>query len=128
MSSTVTMHYPFHPYVGQTLPVVARPRQANGAYTVKDPAGSTLQVPVWMTEPPAAHYRLCSILTLSLAALREVDELLSLHGWRATLPSSHIEDGGQHEATQSLSGGSCWIPGSWICRGRPTSLLSPFPP
>src|SRR4029450_12240150 len=25
-------------------------------------------------------------------------------------------------------GGSCWIPGSWICRGRLTSLLSPCPP
>jgi hypothetical protein len=27
-----------------------------------------------------------------------------------------------------LADGSCWIPGSWMCRGRPTSLLSPFPP
>ena len=104
MSSTVTIYYPFHPHAGQTLPVVARPRHADGAYTVQAPAGSPLQVPVWMTAPPAAHYRLCSLPTLSLAALREVDELLSLHGLRATLPSSHIEDGGQHEATQSLSG------------------------
>src|SRR5262249_47820312 len=24
--------------------------------------------------------------------------------------------------------GSCWIPGSWMCRGRTTPLLSPFPP
>ena len=24
--------------------------------------------------------------------------------------------------------GSCWIPGSWMCRGCPTVLLSPFPP
>jgi CheY-like chemotaxis protein len=23
---------------------------------------------------------------------------------------------------------SCWIPGSWSCRCRPTQLLSPFPP
>ena len=24
--------------------------------------------------------------------------------------------------------GSCWIPGSWMCRWRTTQLLSPFPP
>ena len=24
--------------------------------------------------------------------------------------------------------GSCWIPGSWMCRWRPTPLLSPHPP
>src|SRR5499433_3241601 len=24
--------------------------------------------------------------------------------------------------------GSCWIPGSWICRCRTTQLLSPCPP
>src|SRR5262249_16364455 len=23
---------------------------------------------------------------------------------------------------------SCWIPGSWMCLGRPTQLLSPCPP
>jgi hypothetical protein len=27
-----------------------------------------------------------------------------------------------------LASGSCWIPGSWSCRGCPTALLSPFPP
>jgi hypothetical protein len=104
MSSTVTIYYPFHPHAGQTLPVVSSPRHPDGAYTVTDPAGFTLKVPVWMTEPPATHYRLSSILTLSISALREVDELLSLHGFGATLASSHVDDGGQHEATQSLSG------------------------
>jgi hypothetical protein len=104
MSSTVTMYYPFHPHAGQTVPVVSSPRHADGSYTVKDPAGFPLHVPVWMTAPPAAHSRLCSILTLSIAALWEVDELLALHGLCAPLPSSHVEDGGQHEATPSLSG------------------------
>jgi hypothetical protein len=27
-----------------------------------------------------------------------------------------------------LDCGSCWIPGSWMCRCRTTQLLSPFPP
>src|SRR5215510_10123846 len=28
----------------------------------------------------------------------------------------------------SLKNDSCWIPGSWMCRGRTTPLLSPLPP
>jgi hypothetical protein len=72
MSSTVTIHYPFHPHVSQTLPVVSRPRHTNGAYTVKDPAGYTLQVPVWMTESTAANHRLSETLFVAMVALREV--------------------------------------------------------
>ena len=30
--------------------------------------------------------------------------------------------------SQTSPSGSCWIPGSWICRGRLTALLLPFPP
>jgi hypothetical protein len=104
MSSTVTIYYPFHPRVSKTLPVVASPRHAEGAYTVKDPAGFTLKVPVWMTEPTAANYQLSSTLSLSMTALKALGELLSLHGLRATLPSSQTHTGGQHAATQSLCG------------------------
>src|SRR5262249_47745528 len=103
MSSTVTIHYPFHPHVGQTLPVVSRPRYANGAYTVKDPAGYTLQVPVWMTESTAAHHRLFEAPFVAMAALRDVSALLSLHDWSATLLASHPYTGGQHATTQSIS-------------------------
>jgi hypothetical protein len=103
MSSPVTIHYPFHPHVGQTLPVVSRPRHADGAYTVKDPAGFPLQVPVWMTESTAATYQLSDTPFLALTALREVYALLSLHDWSATLLSSHPYEGGQHETTQSGS-------------------------
>src|SRR5215472_12526243 len=85
MSSTVTIYYPFHPHVGQTLPVVARPRHANGAYTVKDPAGYPLQVPVWMTESTAATHRLSETPCVAMAALRDVSALLSLYDWSATL-------------------------------------------
>jgi hypothetical protein len=94
MSSTVTIYYPFHPHVGQTLPVVSRPRHADGAYTVKDLAGFTLKVPVWMTEPTAATARLSSTPVLSVGVLREVYALLSLHDWSATLLSSHVNHGG----------------------------------
>ena len=103
MSSTVTIYYPFHPHVGQTLPVVSRPRHADGVYTVKDLAGSTLQVPVWMTESTAAHHQLSEIPFVAIAALREVSALLSHHDWSATLLSSHPHKGGQHETTQSIS-------------------------
>lgn len=104
MSSTVTIYYPFHPHASKTLPVVSSPRHAEGAYTVTDPAGFTLKVPVWMTEPTAATYRLSSTPSLSIEALKEVGELLSLHGLHATLASSQPYEGGQHEATQSFSG------------------------
>src|SRR5262249_114393 len=104
MSSTVTMYYPFHPHAGQTLPVVSSPRHAHGSYTVKDPAGSTLKVPRWMTESTAATPRLPPTPLFSIAALPAIHALLSLHGWSATLRSSHTNDGGQHETTQSLPG------------------------
>jgi hypothetical protein len=103
MSSTVAIHYPFHPHVGQTLPVVARLRHADGAYTVEDPAGSPLQVPVWMTESTAANHRLSETPFVAIAALREVSALLSRHDWSATLLSSHPSTGGQHATTQSVS-------------------------
>jgi hypothetical protein len=94
MSSTVTMYYPFHPHAGQTLPVVSFPRHAHGAYTVQDPAGSTLKVPGWRTESAATTYRLAPTPFFSITALREIYELLSLHGWSATFLSSHANDGG----------------------------------
>ena len=103
MSSTVTIHYPFHPHVGQTLPVVSRPRHADGTYTVKDPAGSPLQVPMWMTESTAAHHRLSESPCVAMAALRDVYALLSLHDWSATLLASHPYPGRPHETTQSVS-------------------------
>ena len=103
MSSTVTIHYPFHPHVGQTLPVISRPRHADGAYTVKDPAGYPLQVPVWMTESTAAHHRLSETPFVAMAALRDVYALLSLHDWSATLLASHPDTGGPHATTQSIS-------------------------
>jgi hypothetical protein len=99
----VTIHYPFHPYVGQTLPVVARPRHTDGAYTVEDPAGSPLQVPVWMTESTAAHHRLSETPFVAMAALRDVSALLSLHDWSATLLSSHPHEGGQPATTLSVA-------------------------
>jgi hypothetical protein len=104
MSSSVTIHYPFHPQAGQTLPVVSHPRHADGAYTVKDPAGYTLKVPVWMTELTAANHQISATPFLFIAAPREVYALLSLHDWSATLLSSHPHEEGQHETTQSVSG------------------------
>jgi hypothetical protein len=104
MSFSVTIHYPFHPHAAQTLPVVSHPRHGDGTYTVKDPAGYTLKVPVWMTEFTAANHQLSATPFLSISALREVYELLSLHDWSATLLSSQPHAGGQHETTQSVSG------------------------
>ena len=80
MSSAVTMYSPFHPHASQTLPVVSSPRHTDGSYTVQAPAGCTLQVPVWMTEPTAANSRRSPSLSLSIAALKAVEERLSRPG------------------------------------------------
>ena len=88
MSSTVTIYYPFHPHTGQTLPVVSSPRHANGSYTVQDPTGYTLEVPVWMTESTATTSRLSPTPFFSIAALREVhptfrtEALIVVHFYR----------------------------------------------
>src|SRR5262249_60818071 len=65
---------------------------------------------------PKAEPLLRVVLDLSrasaqLAAYLEPRE----HG--AASPVSHIRE--------AIEDGSCWIPGSWICRGRLTSLLNP---
>jgi hypothetical protein len=74
------------------------------AYTMKDPSGYTLKVPVWMTELTAANHQISATPFLFIAAPREVYALLSLHDWSATLLSSHPHEEGQHETTQSVSG------------------------
>src|SRR5262249_15413527 len=46
----------------------------------------------------------------------------------------HLREGGvsieliTFTLLHGFQGGSCWIPGSWMCRGRPTHLWSPYPP
>src|SRR5262249_14393674 len=43
-------------------------------------------------------------------------------------PASWCPRPGYLAVGSQILGGSCWIPESWICRCRPTQLLSPFPP
>ena len=64
MPSTVTVHYPFHPLHDRRLEVLAWPRQAHNAVTVKHPDGQSLKIPLWMLQPEAADVRL-NALTLT---------------------------------------------------------------
>ncbi|MGC1951638.1 MAG: hypothetical protein WA970_03455, partial [Gammaproteobacteria bacterium] len=54
MPSTVTVRYPFHPLHNRCLDVVAWPRQATRAVSVRHPDGKTLKIPLWMLQPDAA--------------------------------------------------------------------------
>jgi hypothetical protein len=77
----------------------------------------------------------CSISGAHLAAL---GTRLALHdhwplAWHETesqcrVPDDNVFGGTSSQLNTHNTNGSCWIPGSWICRGRLTSLLSPFPP
>ena len=50
-----------------------------------------------------------------------------LHGTLARRPGVR-ELGTKEDDQRRIIIGSCWIPGSWMCRWRTTQLLSPFPP
>ncbi len=67
---TVVVHYPFHPYHGQELPVVVVPRHPDGRYIVSLPTGQ-LRIPGWMLRPTAA-------VAISSHAVISFDALLSL--------------------------------------------------
>jgi transposase-like protein len=51
-----------------------------------------------------------------------VDMALNASGIRDTARVLHVSP------TTVLKEGSCWIPGSWMCRWCTTQLLSSFPP
>ncbi len=55
------------------------PRQREGAVTVRDPGGKRLNVPFWMLENDASRVQLANQVTLSIAALQALDELICLH-------------------------------------------------
>ncbi len=79
MPLTVTAHYPFHPLHRQCLEVVAWPRRADLALTVRHPDGKTLKVPHWMIEPVAAQLHMHDQIAISASALLAVAALLEVH-------------------------------------------------
>ena len=76
MPSTVTVHYPFHPLHNHCLDVVAWPRQATHAVTVRHPDGKTLKIPRWMLQPDAVRFRLSEQIELAASALLALVDML----------------------------------------------------
>ena len=72
----MTVHYQFHPLRNQHLEVVAWPRKANQAVTVRQPDGETLKIPLWMVEPAAASCQLRDQVELTASILRALVVLL----------------------------------------------------
>ena len=73
MLSTVTVHFPFHPLHNRCLDVVAWPRQATSAVTVRHPYGKTLKIPRWMLQPEAARFHLSDQVDLAAGARLELE-------------------------------------------------------
>ncbi len=55
------------------------PRQREGAVTVRDPGGKRLKVPSWMLDDDVSQVQLANQVTISVAALQALDELILLH-------------------------------------------------
>ena len=90
MPSTVTVHYRFHPLHNRSLKVVAWPRRAGIAATVRDPGGKALKIPRWMLEPEAVHHRLGDRVELPVSVLRALAaQLPSCLKIPATPPPEH---------------------------------------
>ena len=76
-TSTVRVHYRFHPLHERELEVVCTARAAEGAVTVIDSTGRRLRIPSWMLSAEAAELRLSDQALVSVRALRNLTELLA---------------------------------------------------
>jgi len=72
---TVTVHYPFHPLHNHCLDIVAWPRQATQAVTVRHPDGRSIKIPHWMLQPEAADFHLSNHVHLSANTLLAVVDM-----------------------------------------------------
>jgi hypothetical protein len=82
-SGEVTIRYGFHPRCGETVVVTGRNRRDDEvALTIRQPDGTRVHLPIWMTEEFAETMRITEIPRLSLPRLRELrvelDACLSL--------------------------------------------------
>ena len=91
LSSSITVHYRFHPLAGTELQVVRVGRRAEMPITVRGPDGVDLKIPRWMTDPSAGDLVLSDTATLAVAALRAVTELVATHE-RLTLSAAGIPE------------------------------------
>lgn len=106
---TVTVHYPFHPQVGQRVLALGR-REHHGEthLVVRQPDETLAFLPAWMTEAAAARVEIVSVPRIELRALFELRRLLegSLSSAQALAESTGGEgDATTHEASgRSVSG------------------------
>ena len=63
----VTVHYPFHPLAGTSVPALTIQKES---VTVRGPDGLDLKVPKWMLSP-AAHAEVSAEVVVGLDALRD---------------------------------------------------------
>ncbi len=78
MCFRIKIHYKFHPYSGEELEVVSKPRERSGAFTVIDREGKSLKIPFWMTEEQSTSYKISDIAQINIESLLILQSLLDL--------------------------------------------------
>jgi hypothetical protein len=76
ISSGIKIYYPFHPFYGLELEVIGKFQCKDDTVTVKAPDGSGKRVPIWITQPEAAYYRISKYPIINLKAILNLVELL----------------------------------------------------
>ena len=72
-SGETIIRYRFHPRYGETVIVAGRNRHGDDvALTIRQPNGTLVQLPIWMTEDWAEAMMVTEIPRLPLACLREL--------------------------------------------------------
>ena len=102
-SGEVTIRYGFHPRCGETVVVTGRNRRDDEvALTIRQPDGTRVHLPIWMTEEFAETMGITEIPRLSLPRLRELrvelDACLSL-----LRDDSCREEGDKYDASTTES-------------------------
>jgi hypothetical protein len=99
----VTITYPFHPLVGQSVLVVGDKKHGGTRHLIicKPGEGARLLLPEWMTFPEAGTIRTLSCPRLSVNQLVElraqIDRLM------ASSPGNHVPGGGQSNETMEAT-------------------------
>lgn len=97
-SDEAIIRYRFHPRSGETVIVTGRNRHGDeAALTIRQPDGTSVQLPIWMTQDRAAAMMVKEVPRLSLACLRELR--LQLDACQCLLRDDSRRGGDEHAAS-----------------------------
>jgi hypothetical protein len=99
----VTITYPFHPLVGQSVLVVGDKKHGGTRHLIicKPGEGARLLLPEWMTFPEAATIRTLSCPRISVKRLVELRALIDR--LMVSSPGNNVPGGGQSDETMEVT-------------------------